>query len=98
LLLLQCSADAIAVEAGPGKVETTRSRAGPPPQILVLGALDDGEQGLYGWWGDSAVDALCSAQQRSAHRWVRAHRTLLVARVFIKVVHSSNAKMMSAPS
>ena len=44
------------------------------------------------------VSLRCSLMQRTAHAWVRVTDCSWYRRVFISVVHSSKAKMMSAPS
>lgn len=46
----------------------------------------------------SAVWRLCSSMQRAAHRWVRSTEASWYERVSMRVVSSSKAKMMSAPS
>ena len=82
----------------PSKPSGSRSRAACRRRSSYCAPCTTPNSAWYGLPARSAVSRRCSSMQRAAHAWVRSTDRSWYSRVFIRVVHSSNAKMMSAPS
>ena len=82
----------------PSKPSGNRSRVAVRRRSSYCAPWTTANNAWYGFSRRSSVNLRCSATHRSAQRWVRTTDRSWYSRVFISVVHSSKAKIMSAPS